>query len=101
MIIIESWVIDLTNLSLVSTDLPPSVPSQDELEKINKKIIDLGDHSKKIFERKIKIRGLETKMKKNQAEQDEKIKTLEDTVNIQREVIEKLEEKSSFFAYFK
>ena len=37
------------NLSLVSTSLPPSLPSQDELEKI-------------------KIRGLETEMKKNKAE---------------------------------
>ena len=53
-------VIDLTNLSLVSTALPPSVPSQDEMEKINnleKKIIAQGEHTKKVFEKKIKIRG--------------------------------------------
>ena len=83
-------VIDLTNLSLVSTALLPSVPSQDKSEKINdleKKIIAQGEHTKKVFGKKIKIRGLETKMKKNQAEQEEKIKTLEET-------IEKLEEKS-------
>ena len=65
-------VIDLTNLSLVSTALPPSVPSQDEVKKINdleKKIITEAEHSKKVYERKIKIRGLETEMKKKQVEQ--------------------------------
>ena len=64
-------VIDLTNLSLVSTALPPSIPSQDKVEKINdleKKIIAQGDLTKKVFEQKIKIRGLETQMKKNQAD---------------------------------
>ena len=84
-------------MSLVSTALPPSVPSQDEMEKINdleKKIITEAEHSKKVYERKIKIRGLETEMEKKQAEQDEKIKTLEKTVTIQSQVIEKLEEKS-------
>ena len=85
------------NLSLVSTSLPPSIPSQDELEKIcelEKKIIAQGEQSKKVFERKIKIRGLETEMKKNKAEQDEKIKTLEETITVQSEIIAKLEEKS-------
>ena len=57
-------------------------------------IIAQGEHTKKVFGKKIKIRGLETKMKKNQAEQEEKIKTLEETITIQREAIEKLEEKS-------
>ena len=81
----------------MSTSFPPSIPSQDEREKINdleKKIITEAEHSKKVYERKIKIRGLETEMKKKQAEQDEKIKTLEKTVTIQSQVIEKLEEKS-------
>ena len=39
------------NLSLVSTSLPPSLPSQDELEKIRdleKKIVAQGKHSKKV-----------------------------------------------------
>ena len=66
------------------------------MKKINdleKKIIAQGDLTKKVFEQKIKIRGLETQMKKNQAEQEEKIKTLEETITIQREAIEKLEEK--------
>ena len=39
------------NLSLVSTSLPPSLPSQDELEKIRdleKKIVAQGEHSKKV-----------------------------------------------------
>ena len=74
-----------------------SLSSQDEVEKINdlkKKIIAQGELTKKVFEKKIKIRGLKTKMKKNQAEQEEKIKTLEETITIQREAIEKLEEKS-------
>ena len=89
---------DLTNLSLVSTSLPPSVPSQDELKKIRdleKKIVAQGEHSKKVFERKIKIRGLESEMKKNKAEQDEKIQTLEETVTVQRKTIEKQNSKIS------
>ena len=45
--------------------------------------------------RKIKIRGLETEMKKNKAEQDEMIQTLEETVTVQREVIEKQNSKIS------
>ena len=61
-------------MSLVSTSFPPSIPSQDEREKINdleKKIITEAEHSKKVYERKIKIRGLETEMKKKQAEHPE------------------------------
>ena len=84
-------------MSLVSTSFPPSIPSQDEREKLNdleKKIITEAEHSKKVYERKIKIRGLETEMKKKQAEQDEKIKTLEETITVQSQVIEKMEEKS-------
>ena len=76
----------------MSTSLPPSIPSQDELEKIcelEKKIVTQGEHSKKVLEKKIKSRGLETEMKKNKAEQDEKIQTLEETVTAQRETIEK------------
>ena len=53
-----------------------------------------AENSKKVYERKIKVRGLETEMKKKQAEQDEKIKTLEETITIQSQVIEKMEEKS-------
>ena len=85
------------NLSLVSTSLPPSIPSQDELEKIcelEKKIVAQGEHNKKVFERKIKIRGLETEMKKNKAEQDEKIQTLEETIEKQNSKISELEEKT-------
>ena len=81
----------------MSTSFPPSIPSQDEREKINdleKKIMSEAENSKKVYERKIKVRGLETEMKKKQAEQDEKIKTLEKTVTIQSQVIENLEEKS-------
>ena len=81
----------------MSTSFPPSIPSQDEREKLNdleKKIITEAEHSKKVYERKIKIRGLETEMKKKQAEQDEKIKTLEETITVQSQVIEKMEEKS-------
>ena len=37
---------------------------------LEKKIVAQGEHSKKVFERKIKIRGLETEMKKTKAEQD-------------------------------
>ena len=82
------------NLSLVSTSLPPSLPSQDELEKIcdlEKKIVAQGEHNKKVFERKIKSRGLEAEMKKNKAEQDEKIQMLEETITVQRETIEKFQ----------
>ena len=67
-------------------------PSQDELEKIHdlkKKIVAQGEHSKKVFERK--IHRLETKMKKNRAEQDEKIQMLEETITVQRETIEKFQ----------
>ena len=45
--------------------------------------------------RKIKIRGLETKMKKNKAEQNEMIQTLEETVTVQSETIEKPNSKIS------
>ena len=60
---------DLTNLSLVSISLPPSLPSPDELRVSS-------EHSKKVFERK-------------KAEQDEKIKTLEETITVQSEIIAK------------
>ena len=83
----------------MSTSFPPSIhPSIHEREKLNekleKKIITEADHSKRVYERKIKIRGLETEMKKKQAEQDEKIKTLEETITVQSQVIEKMEEKA-------
>ena len=75
---------DLTNLSLVSASFPPSLPSQDELEKsqsqdrkiaeLEEKIIDQGEHSKRVFERKINIRGIETKMK-NQIQMNLDVKT--------------------------
>ena len=86
----------------MSTSFPPSIhPSihereklNEKLEKLEKKIITEADHSKRVYERKIKIRGLETEMKKKQAEQDEKIKTLEETITVQSQVIEKMEEKS-------
>ena len=81
----------------MSTSFPPSIPSQDEREKINdleKKIMSEAENSKKVYERKIKVRGLETEMKKKQAEQDEKIKTVEETITVQSQVIEKMEEKA-------
>ena len=87
----------------MSTSFPPSIPSQDEREKINdleKKIMSEAENSKKVYERKIKVRGLETEMKKKQAEQDEKIKTVEETITVQSQVIEKMEEKAQSLSQY-
>ena len=66
---------------MLSSSFPPSLPSQDELEKIRdlkKKIVAQGEHSKKVFER--------TEMK---------IQILKETVTDQRETIEKQNSKIS------
>ena len=86
----------------MSSSIPPVPPSihpssqvaQDEkIRELEKKIIAQGQLSKKIFERKIKIRGLEDEMRMIKAELEEKIHVLEETVTVQHRRIYELEEK--------